>query len=68
VARQASTFRNVAAHVRLALVNGAPGTVATVDGEPFSVLAFTVVDGRVVEIDILSDRDRLNQLDYTALD
>ena len=33
------------------------------DGQPMSVLAFTVVEERIVEIDILADRDRLVALD-----
>ncbi len=35
------------------------GIVASVHGQAVSVLAFTVVDGLITEIDILSDRDRL---------
>lgn len=33
------------------LVNGRIGKLVTIDGRPFSILVFTVVDGRVVEID-----------------
>jgi RNA polymerase sigma-70 factor (ECF subfamily) len=68
VAQRAATFRNVDAQVRFALVNGAPGTVSTVDGRPFSILAFTVANGLVVEIDILADPARLAALDLSALD
>jgi RNA polymerase sigma-70 factor (ECF subfamily) len=66
VAAQASSFARVmSADVdsRPALVNGAAGVVAVLDGQPMSVLAFTVVDGRIVEIDILADRERLAALD-----
>jgi hypothetical protein len=31
-------------------------------------MAFTVRAGRIVEIDILRDADRLNQIDLTTLD
>jgi hypothetical protein len=31
-------------------------------------MAFTVTDGRIVEIDILRDAERLRQLDLTELD
>ena len=31
-------------------------------GEPFSLLAFTVARGRIVEINILADRERLRRL------
>ncbi|WP_290059772.1 RNA polymerase sigma factor SigJ [Amycolatopsis solani] len=65
VANQALTFSRLGANggvVRRALVNGAAGVVATRDGRPFSVLGFTVSGGRIVEIDILADPDRLSRL------
>jgi hypothetical protein len=37
-------------------------------GQPFAVIAFTVRQGRIAEIDILRDRERLGQHDLTALD
>jgi hypothetical protein len=37
-------------------------------GGPFAVMACTVRDGRVAEIDILADPDRLMALDLTELD
>ncbi len=55
--------------VRKALVNGAAGLVTwRPDGQPFAVLGFTIVDGQIVEIDILGDVDRLRRLDLTVLD
>jgi RNA polymerase sigma-70 factor (ECF subfamily) len=39
--------------------------VATIDGRPSAVLAFTVVDGLIVEVDILADPDRLAALHIT---
>ena len=51
-----------------ALVNGAAGIVTTVDGKPFSVLGFTVSGGKIVEIDILADPERLRELDLAVLD
>jgi RNA polymerase sigma-70 factor (ECF subfamily) len=50
-----------------ALVNGAVGSVAILDGEPFSVGAFTVRGGKIVAIDILADPERLRRLDLTIL-
>ena len=49
--------------IRPVLVNGAAG-VAVFDrhGEPVSLLAFTVARGRIVEINILADRERLGPL------
>ncbi len=50
------------------LVNGAAGVVVTVRGQPFAVMAFTVSGGRIVEIDVLADPERLNRLDLAVLD
>ena len=54
--------------MRPALVNGVVGAVSTLDGELFSVGAFTVRGGRIAEIDILADPARLSRLDLTVLD
>ncbi len=54
--------------LRPALVNGLPGTVAVREGKPFSVGAFTVRNGRIVEIDFLADPERIERLDLTVLD
>jgi RNA polymerase sigma-70 factor (ECF subfamily) len=65
VAGQALTYSRLGLVVRPALVNGAVGSVATLDGEPFSVGAFTIRGGKIVEIDILADPERLRRLDLT---
>jgi len=67
VAGRAIMFSRPGAEVRPALVNDAAGVVVTVDGRPISIMGFTVVDGRVVEIDVLADPDRLGQIDLTEL-
>jgi RNA polymerase sigma factor (sigma-70 family) len=48
-----------------ARVNGTAGAVTTIDGQPVSVIAFTIVDGKIVEIDALADPERLVQLDLS---
>jgi RNA polymerase sigma factor (sigma-70 family) len=63
VARQATMYRAAGLESRFAVVNGGPGIVATIDGRPTAVLAFTVEDGLIVEIDILNDPQRLAALD-----
>jgi RNA polymerase sigma factor (sigma-70 family) len=71
VARSALTITRLLTgfDVRLALVNGAAGIVTRdEDGQPFSVMGFTVRNGRIVEIDVLADPDRLRQVDLTILD
>jgi RNA polymerase sigma factor (sigma-70 family) len=68
VAARALTFARLAPFVRPALVNGAAGAVVAPRGEPFSVLGFTVVGGRIVEIDAITDPERLRALDLAVLD
>lgn len=68
VAKRAMTFARLSPHVRPALVNGAAGVVVAPDGRLFSVMGFTVAGGRIVEIDALSDPQRLQRLDLAVLD
>src|SRR3954453_12618299 len=69
VASQAQAFSRLGLVIHPALVNGAVGAVAIRDDErPFSVGAFTVRDGKIVELDFLVDPERLAQLDLTVLD
>jgi RNA polymerase sigma-70 factor (ECF subfamily) len=68
VAARALTFARLAPFVRPALVNGAAGAVVAPRGEPFSVLGFTVAGGRIVEIDAITDPERLRALDLAVLD
>ena len=51
----------------LVLVNGAVGLVSHHDGRPVSVFSPVVRDGRIVEINILADPERLARLDLTAV-
>jgi RNA polymerase sigma-70 factor (ECF subfamily) len=48
---------------RPVLVNGAAGVLALRDGRPLSLMGCTVVDGRIVAIDIIADRSRLAAMD-----
>ena len=68
VAARALTFARLSPFVRPALVNGAAGVVVAPRGEPFSVMGFTVVGGRIVEIDAIADPERLRALDLAVLD
>jgi len=67
VAGQVLRFSRRAAIPRPALVNGTPGAVAVRDGRPVSVAGFVISNGKIVEIDIVSDPARLNRLDLTPL-
>jgi RNA polymerase sigma-70 factor (ECF subfamily) len=37
------------------------------DGSPFAILALTVKSGRIVEIEVLADPERLGKLDLSAV-
>jgi RNA polymerase sigma factor (sigma-70 family) len=68
VAARALTFAPLSPFVRPALVNGAAGVVVAPHGRPFSVMGFTVVRGKIVEIDALADPARLRELELAVLD
>jgi RNA polymerase sigma factor (sigma-70 family) len=67
VASRAVGFARLAPFVRPAIVNGVAGAVVAPDGRPFSVLAFTVRGGRIVEIHALVDPERLSRLPLAGL-
>jgi RNA polymerase sigma-70 factor (ECF subfamily) len=69
VASQAATFSRSGLTSQLVLVNGHLGFVSRrPDGKVFSVTAFTIAGGRIVEMDILADPDRLSRLDLSAVE
>src|SRR5215510_4673350 len=69
VASQAAMFSKLQVSHHIVLVNGNIGVVARLpDGSVLSVIAFTIADGKVVEMDILADPDRLSRLDLSALE
>ncbi|MGW3349765.1 RNA polymerase sigma factor SigJ [Nonomuraea rubra] len=70
VAGQLDTFHRMATSsaTHPALVNGLAGLVNTIDGRLISVMSFTITDGRIAAIDILSDPERLARLDLTGLE
>ncbi|KUL34661.1 RNA polymerase subunit sigma-70 [Streptomyces sp. NRRL F-4489] len=62
VASQAIAFARFAADARPVLVNGTPGVVSYAGGRPLSVMSFTIRNGRVTALDILTDPTRLAAL------
>ncbi|MCX5417816.1 sigma-70 family RNA polymerase sigma factor [Streptomyces sp. NBC_00059] len=68
VAGQLDIFQRMAtaATTHAALVNGCAGLVNTLDGQPLSVMSFTITGGRIATIDILSDPQRLAHLDLAS--
>jgi RNA polymerase sigma factor (sigma-70 family) len=63
VAGGALSFSRFAPFARPALVNGAAGVVTVREGQPLSVMGFTVVHGKIAEIDVLADPERLRQME-----
>ena len=68
VASQALLWSRVDLTMRRALINGAAGAVSYLHGQPFSIAAVTVRNGKIVEIDFLADPERVARLDLTVLD
>ena len=69
VAAQAAAFSRLGLSNQVVLVNGNVGLVSRrTDGRPFAVLGFTIAGGKIVEIDILADPERLSRLDLSAID
>ena len=69
VVAQAAAFSKIASSNQLVLVNGDIGVVTRLpDGRLFSVIGFTIAGGKVVEMDILADPDRLSRLDLSAIE
>jgi len=69
VAERATAFSRLGLSNHLVLVNGNLGFVSRrPDGRPFAVLGFAVAGGKVVEIDILADPERLSRLDLSAIE
>jgi len=62
VAGRALMFRRLAYEQRIVSVNGGIGVLSLADGRPAALVAITVADGRIVEIDILADPARLARL------
>jgi RNA polymerase sigma-70 factor (ECF subfamily) len=68
VVEQAERFARIGLTSDLVLVNGSLGFVTRLpDGRLFSVVGFTFAGGKIVEMDILADPERLSRLDLSAL-
>jgi RNA polymerase sigma-70 factor (ECF subfamily) len=65
VARQALTFTQLAPLARSVLVNGSPGFLVADDERVVSVAGFTIARGRITEIDLLADPERLRSLEFS---
>ncbi|HMB91482.1 MAG TPA: sigma-70 family RNA polymerase sigma factor [Rhodothermales bacterium] len=63
----ASTFSGQAQAAQVTLVNGAVGLVWAPGGRPHVVIRFTITDGKIVEIDLVADPERLRQFDLEVM-
>jgi RNA polymerase sigma factor (sigma-70 family) len=68
VARRAMAVARLGLVGRPALVNGAAGWVALLDGDVYAIAALTVRNGRITTMDVLLDPARLARLDLTVFD
>jgi RNA polymerase sigma factor (sigma-70 family) len=62
VAGRALQFANPAARLHPLVVNGGAGVLVTLEGRPFSLIAFTVSGGRIAKIDAIADPDRVRRI------
>jgi RNA polymerase sigma-70 factor, ECF subfamily len=67
VIAQAQRFAPLGRFARPVLVNGGPGFLVARDGEALALMAVTVHDGRITEMDVLADPVRLARLDLSAV-
>jgi hypothetical protein len=56
------TYSKLHPFIKPALVNGAAGAVVVPHGQVFSVMAFTITNGKITHIDALVDPERIAQL------
>lgn len=63
-----NAFPRYARFVQPALVNGSVGLVMAPGGKLSRAISFTVANGKITQVEIITDRDRLKQLDLSLLD
>jgi len=67
VAAQVMSYAPMARFALPVLVNGAPGHLIARDGRPLVVIGVTSHNGKITEINILADPDRLSRLGLAGL-
>lgn len=68
VAKRALSYAGRAPSTRLLLVDGAVGAAWFENGQPAIVLAYTVDNRKIVEIEVIADPERLRHLDLVGDD
>ncbi|MFE5795649.1 sigma-70 family RNA polymerase sigma factor [Streptomyces sp. NPDC056503] len=66
ISRQALMYASFRKASLSLVVNGGPAVMSVVDGKPASLLAFTIVGDRIVQMHVLADPERLAALDIPA--
>lgn len=62
-----AAFSRFARFVQPALINGTAGLVFAPGGKLSRALTFTIANGKIAQVEIITDRDRLQQLDLSLL-
>jgi RNA polymerase sigma-70 factor (ECF subfamily) len=62
ITEQAVLSARLAAHSTPILIDRRPGVAAVLNGQVVSIMAFTIVDGRITRLDVLADATRLQYL------
>ena len=68
VAKQARMYSARAQFAKIAFGEGRFGIAVVPDGQLVGFLKFAILDGRVVEIDLAADPERLQSLELVYLD
>lgn len=55
-------FGGPAAELHPVLMNGSAGALVTMDGQPFTMMSFTIADGKIAQIDAIADPARVRRL------
>lgn len=63
----AETFKGRAQTARLALIDGVPGAAWAPDGEPRVAFCFTVAQGKIVQIELVAEPERIRRFDFAWL-
>ena len=63
----ADQFNGAAQAAQLAMIDGRPGAVWSANGRPVVVFGFTVREGKVAEIELVADNERLAGMSIEAL-
>ena len=64
---QAMLLARLAANSTLVLINGRAGVAAVMRGRVLSLMAFDIVDDRIMGLEVLADPDRLADVEIPGI-